>query len=114
LNKRLSTKILASEAVVEDLDHLLVRPVGYFKLVGKSRALPIWEVICKREMAGESALDLCERFAAALDVYLSEQWSRAAHLFETIVSDYPTDGPSRFYLTQCQQDPRRVIEVKAK
>lgn len=102
LNKHLGTHVLASQAVVAQTDHLLLRPVGRFVLVGKATPLPVLEVIAEREKADANQVRLCARFAEALDAFQRQQWTQAGDLFETILRDYPEDGPSRFYLARCR------------
>ena len=55
LNKQFTTRTLASEAAVRDLDRLLLRRVGSFILPGKSDPLAISEVMGLRESTRESA-----------------------------------------------------------
>jgi adenylate cyclase len=103
LNKDLGTRILASEAVVSDLEGLLLRRLGSFKLVGKTKALPILEIVGQRENVDKAEHDLCGRFAAALKAYEVANWSEAVRMFEQILTDHPADGPSHFFLKRCQE-----------
>ena len=98
LNKDLATQILASEAAAGDPDQFLLRSVGSFILRGKSRSLRIVEVMGLREGASESQLELCERFSDVLGTFEAKLWSKSAQLCQEILSDYPRDGPARFYL----------------
>ncbi len=121
LNKRLSTRILASEAAVGELDRLLLRRLGSFILPGKSDPLAISEVIGLRERTDESDRKLCESFDAALREFETKRWSEAAKMYEAILLTHPKDGPSQFYLQLCQKycndgppsgDEPSVIRVK--
>ena len=103
LNKRLSTRILASEAAVGDLDRLLLRRVGSFILPGKSDPLAISEVRGLQESTVESDRELSEQFAAALREFQNHRWSEAAKRYESILLTHPKDGPSRFYLQLCRK-----------
>jgi adenylate cyclase len=103
LNKRLSTRTLASQAVVEDLERLLSRPVGSFILPGKSDPLAISEVMGLRESTSESERKLCDQFAAALGEFENHRWSGAAKRYEAILLTHPNDGPSQFYLQLCRK-----------
>jgi adenylate cyclase len=103
-NKHLGTHVLAAESVVQDLDHLLLlRPVGSFQFVGRSDATPVMEILARKEAAGPDQVQLCERYAHALEAFGAQRWAEAAALFEAIVEDFPADGPSRFYLSRCQR-----------
>lgn len=98
LNKLLSTRILASEDTVFDLDEFLFRGVGSFILPGKDHSLDIVEVMGLRTGAEESQLELCARFSDVLKAFESENWPRTAQLCQEILSDFPDDGPAHFFL----------------
>jgi adenylate cyclase len=103
-NRQLGTRLLAAETVVRDLgDLLLFRPLGSFQFVGKSEATSVVELLARKEDAGPGQLELCERFALALEVFRARRWGDATALFETIAESFAGDGPSRFYLSRCQK-----------
>lgn len=102
LNKHLKTHILASGAVVSGADHLLLRPVGQYVLVGKSAPLPVFEVLAATDHATPAQRVLCERFAEAFEAFRSGQWARAIERFEAILGDFPNDGPTLFHLGRCR------------
>jgi len=103
LNKQLSTRTLASQAAVGDLDRLLLRRVGSFILPGKSDPLTIFEVMGLRENTSESNHELCDSFAAVLREFEIKRWSEAANMYEEILLTHPKDGPSQFYLQLCRK-----------
>jgi adenylate cyclase len=101
LNKRLSTRLLASDRVVRDLETLAVRPLGPFELPGKSDKVAIVEILGERDTVSEADRRLCERFAAGLEMFERADWSGASRQFEELVLDYPQDGPARYYQDLC-------------
>jgi len=103
LNKLLGTSLLAAEAVVSDLDELLIRRIGSFQLKGKTQALSIVQIMGRQPGGCATEHALCERFAAALSAFEAGCWRDAAGLFAAILAVYPLDGPSRFYLQRCHQ-----------
>lgn len=102
LNKYVGTRLLASEEVVADVEGLLTRPLGQFRLKGKKAALGIVEIIADARHAGDEQLLLCQRFAAALDAFRAGHRLQAAALFTDVLQGFPDDGPARFYLDQCR------------
>jgi adenylate cyclase len=102
LNKHLGTHVLATQAVVQNDDELLLRPLGRFTLVGKEEPIPIVEILAPRNAMTDRQSQLCERFSVALDLFVQQQWDVAGERLEAILNDYPGDGPSRFYLDRCQ------------
>ena len=103
LNKYMGTKILATESLVEGIDNFLTRPVGQFVFVGKTKPLSIIEILSLSNEATEGQSELCDRFAKAIDLFMCADWKMAAESFESILDSFADDGPSRFYLSQCQQ-----------
>lgn len=122
LNKHIGTQILATDAVLDGLEGLLLRPLGAFQFVGKTEALPIVEILARDSNASEKQVALTERFAEALAVYRASRWEKAAGSFEQILIEYPDDGPTNFYLARCRQylngakppDDPQVIRMDAK
>ncbi len=103
LNKHLSTEVLASESVIEGMDDLLLRPLGQFVFVGKTEPLPIIEILSLTTDATAQETEVCERFAAGLDLFMKTEWKKASKQFKSILKSFPHDGPSRFYFKQCRQ-----------
>jgi adenylate cyclase len=103
LNKHVGTQVLATGAVVEGFENLAMRFLGAYQFVGKSEAVPVYEILAKREDATERQLDLCDAFAEAFDAYRQADWGRAAKGFQSILEDYEGDGPSQFLLAQCRR-----------
>ena len=120
LNKHLGTWILATEPVVADLDSFLMRRLGRFRLPGRVEPVTVFEVICLRESARDEQIDLCGCFDLALNAFETACWSKATELFAAILSVYPKDVPSKFFLTLCrkysaspEKDPT-IIEIEIK
>ena len=100
LNKQLNTYVLASEAVVAELDEFLVRPLGRFQMIGKKEVLRLNEL---RGLADEPHdARLLANFAEALAWFEEQRWQDAARRFELLLADHPTDGPAQFYLERCR------------
>ena len=122
LNKQLGTAILATGDVLEGFDDMLIRYLGDFVFVGKTDAIPIFEVVAQIDTAIDSQTALCTAFAQALAAYRQADWAIAIEQFETIIDEHPDDGPTRFYLERCRQfilDPESaedplVIHMTAK
>jgi adenylate cyclase len=122
LNKHVGTQILATGEVVAGFENLVTRYLGDFQFVGKTEAIPIFEVLAKRESATDEQLRLGEEFDQAMAVYRESKWAEAASHFERMLSEYTDDGPSQFYLARCQRflsnpdqgDSGSVIRMDAK
>jgi adenylate cyclase len=103
LNKHLGTHVLAVQSVVQDSDGLLLRPLGLFRLKGKTDPTFVCEILGKKEAAKPEHLDLCEQFAEGLAAFQRKDWLGAASVFGAINKSFSDDGPSRFYWACCQK-----------
>jgi adenylate cyclase len=101
LNKQLGTRILATDGVVDGLPGLLVRPLGRFLPVGKTRPLSLFELLGGKGEPADSGL--LETFATGLARFEAGCWREAAACFEAARAARPGDGPARFYLERCRR-----------
>jgi len=114
LNKHLGTHVLASAAVAQGARDLFLRPVGQFVLVGKAHPVSVVEVVGHREGIDAGKERCCAQFAEALHQFGCGAWAQSARAFEAILSDFPDDGPSRFYLARCREfemNPATAMDV---
>lgn len=102
LNKQLGTRVLASREVIEGLDGLVTREVGSFRLVGKSKAVVIHELLPPTAPTDVSG-NLYASFAVALETFRLQRWREAKEAFQALLAKCHDDGPSRYYLQLCEQ-----------
>lgn len=100
-NKILKTSILLSGDVIEGLDDFLIRPMGSFFLPGRIKPVELFELVAYRQSASKQQLWLCETFANALDAYQLKKWHEASQYFHEILSTFPSDGPTHYFLSLC-------------
>jgi adenylate cyclase len=101
LNKQLGTRILVTEAVVDELTELLLRPLGRFLVIGRIQPLRLVEIRGRRGGPCESGL--LAAYSAALARFESGCWAEAAAGFEAILARYPADGAARLHLDRCRR-----------
>jgi adenylate cyclase len=106
LNKHLGTHILAAASVTQDIDDLVMRPLGSFRLVGKADATPIVEILGILDGAESKQSELSFRFSDALALFTAQQWAKAEATFHAILERYPDDGPTSLYLATCRRYAR--------
>jgi adenylate cyclase len=121
LNRHLRTRILASEAVVEDLAPIAVRRLGRFALHGMAGDVGIVEVLGERDGVTDDARRVSERFAASLGRFEERDWAAAAEGFAQLAKDAPGYGPAEYlrdvslrYLAAPPPGDRPVIHVASK
>jgi adenylate cyclase len=103
LNKFLSTQILVSEEVLDQLNDFCKRRLGKFILAGKSKPVEVYELICKAKEFKEEQKSLCSVFARGIDAYQRQAWGEAVDFFNEALKLDNSDGPSRFFLALCEK-----------
>jgi adenylate cyclase len=105
LNKKLGTRVLVSHpAVGEAADEFLLRDVGQFFLRGKSNAVHVYELFCRKADATPAQLELCARFVNSVGALQEGHHQQARDRFLEIQAEFPADGPTAFYLRALQSD----------
>lgn len=83
LNKLYNTHILIGPVTAGAVkDKLVVRPIDWVILQGRTQAIFIYELLCKKEEAEESLLHAIEAYGAALESYRNRRFTLASTLFE--------------------------------
>ena len=101
LNKKLGTKLLASDELIEGTTGVLSRNVGTFLLAGKSQPLTIHELLIPDEETSRNHQLYFEMFPEALELFMLEEWEKALRMFQRCLESNAVDGPSQFYLQMC-------------
>ncbi len=122
LNKHIGTKILATASVIDGMDDVLCRYIGHFMFVNKTEANPIYEIIAPLSTATDEQHALCDAFASAVQTFQQGQWKPAATKFMDILTHFPDDGPSQFFLQRAlsyqdvnnQPEDPKIIRMDAK
>lgn len=123
LNKLLGTRVLASAEMAAGLQHLFVlRPLGSFVLMGKREPLEVVELMADASDSPANSVERLTAFAVALAAYRSGDAPAALAAFESVLSQWPGDGPSAYYVAQCRHllvdpqhhDPKLPIQVVEK
>ena len=103
LNKYLGTRIVLSEEVLYQLDGFLTRELGKFLLVGKSKPVVVYELICRIGESSEQQRRLCAIFNIALNAFRRQSWEEAIKGFNESMEIRREDAPSIFYLKLCEK-----------
>jgi adenylate cyclase len=112
LNKQLSTRLLASEEVLNQVTGLILRPLGDFLLAGKSEPIRVSEVLGR--IGDAHAAVLAGSFAQAFESFRSGCWDEAVALLEALLHTHPDDGPSRYFLARAlsmRADPKEGLSA---
>jgi len=103
-NKYFGTRLLISNEGLTDINNMLTRELGLFRLAGKSKEIHLFELLGdKQECAEEATVRLLTEYEQALSIFKSRKWEEAARSFSRIAQKYANDGPSLFYLDLCNK-----------
>ena len=102
LNKRLGTRLLASEETLAEGSGVSTRLMGTFLLSGKSRPVTIHQLLADDEEALSGAPVYMELFPEALELFRARQWQQAETTLARCLELKPDDGPSHFYQELCR------------
>ncbi len=122
LNKTLGTHILVSADTVPASARIITRPLGRFRLSGKTAQLSVHELVQigdppkDRGGAGDALLQ------SGLEAIAARNWDAAADCFQHCLELRSDDGPARFYLRLCNEYQRNpppsnwdgVIQIEIK
>ncbi len=103
VNKQLGTRILGSQQIMENIDGFLTRNLGRFQLVGKSRPINLYELVCRESDADTMRHDAVHLFAEGLHAFHQRQWDQALMSFRACLKAYGHDGPSTYYMETCER-----------
>ncbi|ESS73390.1 adenylate cyclase 1 [Methyloglobulus morosus KoM1] len=98
VNKYLGTRILASAAISTGITNVIYRPVGAFRLVGRTEPLELVEIVGMSADIKKIQFDLHQQFALGLNAFRLGLWDKAETIFQTVLDNYGQDGPSEFFL----------------
>ncbi len=97
LTKQYGIALLISESVKEQLpkDEYLIRPIDLVAVKGKNKPVKMYEVLKKTVDAADSEKYLVKTYTEALQAYFAKDFLTAAQLVESLISQFPEDGPSK-------------------
>jgi adenylate cyclase len=103
LNKEYGTRILISEATYVALPpgKMMTRELDMIRVKGKLQPVTIHEIL-NVQAARNGGAELVEIFARGRAAYKIRDWLAAKVAFEEALHRWPEDGPSRVFLTRCE------------
>ncbi|MEZ5582403.1 MAG: adenylate/guanylate cyclase domain-containing protein [Candidatus Competibacteraceae bacterium] len=101
--KQLGVSLLVSQPVLAGLPELNSREMGRFRLVGKTEALSLYELLSQKitDMVAIEEYDLYTQFRQGLRIFRQQRWDEAHQIFASLVARY-RDGPSDYYRRLCR------------
>jgi len=81
---------------------LLFRQLDWIRVKGKQEPVGLYELVGEGG-EGDSLAKLLELYHTGLQAYRGQQWQVAVGIFETILREWPADGPAGLMATRCRQ-----------
>ncbi|MFZ2444779.1 MAG: adenylate/guanylate cyclase domain-containing protein [Syntrophobacteraceae bacterium] len=87
-------------------ERFLFRLLGVTAVKGKSEGSAIYELMGAKAAGpgaeNAEAAALCEGFTGGVEAYLAGEWDAACEIFTNLAARFPSDAPTRFYLSRCR------------
>ncbi len=98
VNKVFGTRVITSDPTLAGTHGLfLTRSLGPIEVKGKSEPVVIYELMSVQADATSSDVRKAALYTEAFALYRDGKFTEAIHHFETVLSEFPDDGPSLFY-----------------
>lgn len=103
-NKFYGTHILLSGATREQAgDGFAFRPLGGVQVKGKTRAVPVYELLGRSRDVPQDLLSYADGFGAAVTAFQQRRWTRASELLAGCLRQRPDDLAARRYADAVRQ-----------
>ncbi|MBI3037757.1 adenylate/guanylate cyclase domain-containing protein, partial [bacterium] len=103
-NKEYGTYLMVSDATYQKAkDRVSVRFLDFLAVKGKKEPVKVHELVCEK---GKEEHDWDERvniYNEGIALHLERKWDEAIASFEAVIARWPDDGPSKTYITRCQE-----------
>jgi len=105
LNKDYGTHILVNETtyLAAKDSGFIFRELDLIRVKGKLEPVTIYELLGSSTHLASQARTLVERFRDARGLYQQRRWPEAQAAFQSVLDQWPEDGPARTYWKRCQE-----------
>jgi adenylate cyclase len=105
LNKDYGTHILVNETTyLATLDSgFIFRELDLIRVKGKLQPVMIYELVASATNLSEDVQARLDRFREARALYQQRRWLEAQAAFQSILDQWPEEGPARAYWKRCQE-----------
>jgi adenylate cyclase len=106
VNKQYGTWILCSELTYKETGRAFSgRKLDRIRVVGVSEPIRLYEIVGLREDVDkdQELIKLLRTFNYGLTLFEEKNWQEAETVFRELLTQFPDDGPTDFYLTRCEK-----------
>lgn len=103
-NKYYGTHIIISEPTYKAAQaEIEARELDWVRVQGKTQAIPIYELLAKKNALPPEEKKAYQLFAEGVALYRGRKFSDALDRFEEVLRGLPEDGPTFVYIKRCQR-----------
>jgi adenylate cyclase len=104
LNKYYATSAMISGTTYEGVkDHVDTRRLDIVRVVGKSEAVPIYELLGPKGGIPDRIYEMLAVYNQGRDHFLNRDWKLARNFFKQALRIVPDDGPSMVFVKRCEE-----------
>ncbi|HNW28270.1 MAG TPA: adenylate/guanylate cyclase domain-containing protein [Spirochaetota bacterium] len=101
-NKFYETSVMISGTTYDGVKDIVdARQLDVIRVVGKSQAVPIYELLGKKGTLPDRIYEMLEKYNQGREFFLNRDWKQAKLLFKQALKVVDDDGPSRVYVERC-------------
>ncbi len=101
-NKYYETSAMISGSTHEGVkDVVEARQLDVIRVVGKSEAVPIYELLGRKGALPDRIYDMLDKYNQGREHFLNRDWKQAKVLFKQALKAVEDDGPSKIYAERC-------------
>ncbi len=103
-NKEYGTMMMVSDNTYQRVKHAVRgRFLDFLAVKGKKEPVKVHELVCKIGDEPEGWFEKTELYDKAIQLHLERKWDEAIATFEEVLKLDPNDGPSKTYITRCNE-----------
>ncbi len=108
VNKQYGTWILLSEYAYRATERTFsVRRLDRVRVVGVKEPIRLYELVGERDSADTETIEKLRQFNAGLNLFEEKKFKEALEPFQDLLTRYPEDGPTKYYIDRCRQFLRK-------
>ena len=103
-NKEYGTMMMVSDNTYQRVKHAVRgRFLDFLAVKGKKEPVKVHELVCKIGDEPEGWFEKTELYDKGIQLHLERKWDEAIATFEEVLKLDPNDGPSKTYITRCNE-----------
>jgi len=103
-NKMYSTTAMISENTYHNAKNSIdVRMLDTIRVVGKTEPIVIYELLGMKGTLPQKVYDAVELYNKGMAMFAEHQWKKAMKFFNDTLEILPDDGPSKTYVSRCDE-----------